>query len=484
MLKKLDKYIIKTFFGPFLFIFSVLCFIFIVNIVWIKLSDFTGKGLTPFEISKLLFYLGVSIIQMVMPLTILLSSIMTFGDFGEHYELAAIKSAGISLFRVMRPLLMVVGIIAGILFLFSNNIIPSFNKKAKNMLYNIAIARPALSFTAGQFVTSLPGTSVKFDKIEGENGQNLTGVFIHKTANLYEDQQTIVAKRGRFANAEDPNYLKLVLYNGYIFEDNIDGSDFSRRVKQPNQSVKFDSLVSNFDISELRNQAIEKEKVTDNYDFHNYSEVSNDIKKVKNDNKSGFETISYDILSQISPYLTSDGVKDKTKLPPLPFKLDTLDSKKRLRILENAYDKITTLKDNSKNYKNEIYNMIKHQSTVIKYQQKMLSYSFACLIFFIIGASLGSIIRKGGMGFPVVVAIMIYIVFYVIDLTAENLSWKSRLNPYLAVWLPNIVLFPLSIWLVFKALTDSQVFDAEKYKMFFKPIIKPFIKKEEHKRYQ
>ena len=187
MLKKLDQYIIKTFFGPFLFIFSVLFFIFMVNIVWIQLAQFTGKGLSTWEIIKFLFYLSVNVVKMVLPLTILLASIMTFGDFGERYELAAMKSAGISLTRVMKPLFITVSLLSLMLYFFSNNIIPDFQKKAKNMMYNIAAPKPALNFTAGQFINSLPGASVKFDKIYGENGEHLDGVFIHKDANSFED---------------------------------------------------------------------------------------------------------------------------------------------------------------------------------------------------------------------------------------------------------------------------------------------------------
>ena len=203
MIKKLDGYVIKTFFGPFIFIFSVLFFIFVVNIIWIRLSQFTGKGLSYWEILRLLSYLSAIVVQLVLPLTILLSSIMTFGDFGERYELAAMKAAGISLTRIMLPLFFVSVLFSMFLFLFSNNVIPDFQRKAKNMLYNIAATKPALNFTPGQFIQQIPGYSVKFDKITGENGENLEGVFIHKMANSYENQQSIVAEKGKFVHLSD-----------------------------------------------------------------------------------------------------------------------------------------------------------------------------------------------------------------------------------------------------------------------------------------
>jgi len=154
-----------------------------------------GKGLSYWQILKLLFYLGVNVISMVLPLTILLASIMSFGEFGERYELAAMKAAGIPLTRVMTPLLGISTVLAIMLYFFSSNIIPDFQKKAKNMLFNIAQTKPALNFTPGQFIDQIPGYMVKFDKIYGENGENIEGVFVHKKANAYENQQSIVAEK-------------------------------------------------------------------------------------------------------------------------------------------------------------------------------------------------------------------------------------------------------------------------------------------------
>jgi lipopolysaccharide export system permease protein len=162
---------------------------------------------------------------------------MTFGDFGERYELAAMKAAGISLTRIMLPLFGVTFIFSLFLFFFSNNIIPDFQRKAKNMLYNIAATKPALNFTPGQFIQQIPGYSAKFDKISGENGQNLEGIFIHKMANSFENQQSIIAEKGKFVPAANRNYLKLLLFNGHIYEDNISNLDYNQRLKQPDQSI-------------------------------------------------------------------------------------------------------------------------------------------------------------------------------------------------------------------------------------------------------
>ncbi|KMQ59834.1 permease [Chryseobacterium sp. BLS98] len=484
MLKILDRYIIKTFFGPFFFIFSVLFFIFIVNIIWVQLGQFMGKGLSYWQILKLLFYLGVSVISLVLPLTILLASIMSFGEFGERYELAAMKAAGISLTRVMAPLMGVATVLAVLLFLFSNNIIPDFQKKAKNMLFNIAQTKPALNFTPGQFIDQLPGYMVKFDKIYGENGENIEGVFVHRKASTYENQQSIVAEKGKFVPAANKNFLKLELYNGYIFEDNFAGKGENVRLKQPDQAIKFDTLVSHFDISEVINKAIEKEQITDDYRFQTYGQLNETVAKNKKENAAYFENISADVLSQTNSVISYMDKNKSKAVAKQQIKLDTVKQDKKLEMIYNAYNRLDNLKTTASGKKNEFGSNIKYFSKVVIYQQRIISYSVTCIIFFLIGASLGSIIRKGGMGLPVIIAIIIFIIFYVMNLGIENISWGGGMSPYLAAWLPNLILLPFGVWMTYKALTDSQLFDAEKYKALFKPITRRFSKNKEHKRYQ
>lgn len=422
---------------------------------------------------------------MVLPLTILLASIMSFGEFGERYELAAMKAAGISLTRVMMPLLGVATILAVMLFFFSNNIIPDFQKKAKNMLFNIAQTKPALNFTPGQFIDQIPGYMVKFDKIYGENGENIEGVFVHRKANTYENQQSIVAEKGKFVPAANRNFLKLVLHNGYVFEDNFAGKGENVRMKQPDQAIKFDTLTSHFDISEIINQAIEKEQITDDYRFQTYGQLNATIAKSKKENKLFFDNIGADVLGQTNSVVAYMDRGNTHKATPKPqVKLDTVKSDKKLEILYNSYNRLDNLKTSLESKKSEFSTNVKYFSKVVIYQQRIVSYSVTCIIFFLIGASLGSIIRKGGMGLPVIIAIVIFIIFYVMNVGVENLSWSGKMNPYLAAWLPNFILLPFGIWMTYKALTDSQLFDAEKYKALFKPITKRFSKNKEHQRYQ
>lgn len=484
MIKKLDGYVIKTFFGPFIFIFSVLFFIFVVNIIWIRLAQFTGKGLSYWEILRLLAYLSAIVVQLVLPLTILLSSIMTFGDFGERYELAAMKAAGISLTRIMLPLFCTTLFFALLLFVFSNNVVPDFQRKAKNMLYNIAATKPALNFTPGQFIQQIPGYSVKFDKISGESGENLTGVFIHKMATSFEDQQSIIAKTGRFVPADNPNYLKLVLFDGHVYEDQLSGSDYNQRLKQPDQAIKFDTLVSHFNISEIIDKAIESENITDDYSFQNILDLNTTIKETKKSNENILNNMTYELVSQSNSYVSYIDNTKPEKAVTAPPKVDTINQKRKNEMLFSAYNKIENVKLSTEGKNSQIKDMHAYFSRIIMHQQRIVSYSVTCIIFFLIGSSLGSIIRKGGLGLPVVIAIVVFILFYLLNLSAENIAWAGGMDPYLAAWLPNLILLPFGIWLTYKALTDSQLFDIEKYKALLKPVISIFSKNKEHQRYR
>lgn len=449
------------------------------------MGQFMGKGLSYWQILKLLFYLGVNVISMVLPLTILLASIMSFGEFGERYELAAMKAAGIPLTRVMTPLLGIATALAIMLFFFSNNIIPDFQKKAKNMLFNIAQTKPAINFTPGQFIDQIPGYMVKFDKIYGENGENIEGVFVHRKASIYENQRTVVAEKGKFVPATNKNFLKLVLHNGYVFEDAIEGKGDNVRQKQPDQSIKFDTLVNHFDISEIINKAIEKEQITDDFRFETYNQLNKTIDRSKKENELFFKNVGNEVLSQTSSTIPYMDTPNKPKVAAKQqIKLDTVKGDKKLELIYNSYNRLETMKSTLESKKNEFSSNVKYFSKVVIHQQRMISYSVTCIIFFLIGASLGSIIRKGGMGLPVIIAIVIFIIFYVMNVAVENMSWSGKMNPYLAAWAPNFILFPFGIWMTYKALTDSQLFDAEKYKTLFKPITKRFSKSKEHKRYQ
>lgn len=484
MPKKLDLYIIKTFLGPFFMVFSVLFFILMVNVVWIQMFHLGGKGLTAWELTKFFFYLSVEVIRTALPLAILLASMITFGGFGERYELAAMKSAGLSLWRIMRPLLVLSGVFAFILFLFSNYVIPDFQRKSKNMLFNIIQARPALNFTPGQFIQSVPGVTIKFDQLHGENQNLMNGVFIHKTATAYEDQRTIIAQKGKIISQTGSNYLKLILYDGYVFEEKIGKINFNERMRQENQTTKFDTLISHLDISEVLNQAIESEKIKDFYQFQTFDELLHTVAEIEKSNTDTNKILANELASQNSHYLNAIEYKPQKEKVKIPFVLDSLDNNTQQNLLTEAQNKINLLQNTKTEKNEEILAKVAHYAKVVMYQQRIIAYSILCVIFFLIGSSIGSIVRKGGMGVPAIISIVIFVTLMLTNVTAENIAWKGNLNPYLAAWLPNLIFAPLGIWLTYNAVRDGAILDVEKYKAFFAPVLRKFIKNKEHQRYQ
>lgn len=492
MIKKLDWYGIRAFFGPFIFIFSVLFFIFMVQFAWQEMDRFLGKGLDFFSIVKLLFYLGLSVIQLVMPLTVLLASIMTYGGFGENYELAAMKSSGMSLVRIIAPVFFLICTLSVGLYFFSDRVVPLSQRKAQNMLLNIARTKPAISFDPGVFVSTVPGFSMKIGERLGEDGNTLRDIFIHKDASAYENQQTITAARGLFSPAEDKRFLKLSLFNGYFYEDMVENKNRLQLENQPYQQVKFDTLVQYFDISEIVQSAIDEESVTDHYKFLNSFRLMQRIDSLKIENKNYYNELADNQLQTItsipfSSKKTVDSIYKNVNPEKLP-KIDKITSGEQNEMLLSSVNEsiIYDLSNNTLN-QDEIVGRTGFFARHVLILIRNFSNSLFCIIFFLIGAPLGAIIRKGGVGMPVVVAIIIFVLFYIVYMYSENLAKNAIMNPYWAAWMPTIVFLPLGLFFTYKAMGDSNLFDKSIYTdpiiNFYNKIVKP-KNKAEHARYQ
>lgn len=486
MLKKLDWYTIKTYFGPFLFIFSVLFFIFMVQFAWQEMEKFAGKGLDMLTIFKLLFYLGLSVVQMVMPLTVLLAAIMTFGGFGERYELAAMKSTGISLSRIMLPLFLMVCLLSVGLYYFSDYVVPQSQKKARNMLINIARTKPAVNFEPGVFVMGIPGFSMKIGDKKGKDGQFVEDVFIHKDVNAFENQQTIVANNGIFEPADDQRFLRFSLFEGFIYEDEIHNKKRDELLKQPFRQIKFDTLVLYIDVSSLVEKAIEDEQVSDHYKFMNSKDLVQRIDTLRMNDSINYGRIYDERYQTLLPkyYLMDSLSKNRDETIILP-KMSSIDDDEKINLYKSAIAEIERDQNTYNITKVEISGRNKNYARHVLVMVRNYSNALMCIAFFLIGAPLGAIIRKGGVGMPVVVAIVIFILFYLVYMYSENLAKNGELDPYWASWLPVIVFFPMGLFFTYKAMTDSDIFDIESY---IKPFRKLFAifgnKNKEHARYQ
>ena len=489
MLKKLDGYILKIFLGPFFFIFSILFFIFIVQFAWQEMEKFIGKGLEWYTIAELLFYLGINVIQLVLPLTILLGSIMTFGGFGERYELAAMKASGIPLMRIIAPVFTLVMLLSVGLFFFGDRVMPYSQRKAKNLLFSIIQTKPTMQIKEGVFIESIPNFQLKINKVSGENSEFLEDVFIHQNASFEDNTMTILAKNGILkADKEDNRYLKLELFDGVAYTDNIKGKNIYDRQRQENQTSKFDTLNYYFDISDLIEKKDDKNNVGDHYKFLNGNDLKKLIDSTTLSYKELYKTEQDKALVNNYYFLKETNKLDSTKQAKPTISLDKFSKEEQDRLIDQAIQMVNRDKETS-SYLNDFFNNNdKYYSKINLHYYRNLSYAFTCILFFLIGAPLGSIVKKGGIGMPVIISIIIFVIYFIINFSAENMAKNGKVTPFTAAWIANIIALPFAIVLCIKANKDSALFDSAKYidpiTDFFSRFKKNKQNTEEHSRYQ
>lgn len=487
MFRKLDWYTVKTFLGPFLFIFSILFFVFIVQFAWQEMERFAGKGLNWTTIVELLFYLGINVIQLVLPLSILLGTIMTFGGLGERYEMAAMKASGISLARILLPLFTVVmGMSVG-LYYFGDYVMPYSQRKAQNLTYNIVKTNPTLQFVEGVFIEGIPGFSMKISEISGEEKDHLKDVFIYQGGDYDEDKRTIIAHSGTLnRDADDIRLLKMVLFDGNIYVDQIKGKSNIDLKKQPNQSIKFDTLIQYIDISEILQKAMDEENIQDHYKFLNAKKLKNRIDSLDTENKIYFVEFNNRILNaNMHGALDIDSVqlKEGEKIAK-PF--EDLKEESQYQIAREALANLDREIESYTWQGQDIVNRVKFVAKQKLYYQRNYSYAFTCIVFFLIGAPLGAIVKKGGVGMPVVISIFVFVLYYIINFSSENMAKNGIIHPNFAAWSANILFFPIAVVLLYKANHDSALFNFSNYWNPIEKFISKFrpTKNNEHSRYQ
>lgn len=456
MYKKLNLYIIRLFISPFFAIFSILLFTFIIQFFWSKLNDFTGKGLDSFTILKLLFYFGLSLFPLVTPITILLTSIMTYGTLGEHYELAAMKSTGISLWQMMKPLFSVtIGMTVGLYF-FSDYIMPAAQRKGKNLAYNISRTQPALNITTGVFIQSIPNVLMKINKKMGKNKDQLEGIFIRYGKNIYEAQNTILAKRGLLTSAENPHYIRLKLFDGTAYMENNNHQDYDEKQRQPYQIIKFDTLIQYFKVPSLMDENLEEENITDNYSMLNTQKLIEQIQTIKEENQRDY--INFQKQSYMTILPKNFPSKEKYKTVDITSSdLNCLSLTEKEQVLKAVQTKLRSFMDRLRVQEKLTQEKQRYLARHELELQKKFSFAITCIIMFFIGAPLGAIIRKGGMGMPVIIALIIFIAYYTILTISQNVAEKMLISPWLGAWLPNLIMLPIGLWLSYKITNDSPI---------------------------
>ena len=452
-MKILDKYLLKTFLTTFTTVFVILFFIFILQTIWLFIAELAGKDLDLPMIIKFLAFSMPRIIPLVLPLSVLLASIMTFGDLSENYELAAMKSAGVSLKRAMKSLTVFILLLSIIAFLFSNNVIPFAEYKFINFRKNIAQAKPALAITEGQF-SDVGFYNIKVNKKSGENGNTLTGITIHKKSDFGDGSKTVIkAKDGLLISNEKSSILQLVLNNGYYYED-ITPKKYEDRSKMPFAKSTFKKYIINIDLSKLNKTDTNDQSIANTNTMLNISELNYTLDSLHKTFKTDIISFSENINQRIG--IPKDNkiqpAKKNKKLPDNILSLYKNDQKVKILdiVINNLASTKYSIDASNTEFKLKQKNINNH---ILAFYDKFV-IAFACFLMFFIGAPLGAIIRKGGLGLPIIFAVLIFITFHFINTFGKRISQENTMSPFMGAWMSSFVLTPLAILLSYRATND------------------------------
>ncbi len=459
----------------FITVFVILFFIFILQTIWLFIADLAGRDLDFFLIIKFLLFAMPRLIPLVLPLSILLASIMTFGSLAENYEFAAMKSSGISLQRAMRSLTIFILSLSLLAFVFANNVIPYAEYKFVNFRKNIAQRKPAMAIAEGQF-SKIGSYSIKVDKKSGENGNSLKGVTIHKKSERGQTVNTVIkAKRGELVSSESSSILKLVLYDGYYYED-IVPKKYQERNKIPFAKASFKKDVINIDLSIL-NKGEDNGNITNTNNMLNVNELKYTLDSLHKNYEKDIVSFADNIYLRkgVTNIETSDTIIKNGKI--VSNLLSLYDNNEKVKILKAA---ATNISGTVFSIDNSISEMTYKQKNINNHWLALYDkfvIAFACVLMFFIGAPLGAIIRKGGLGLPIVFAVLIFITFHFINTFGKRISQEDGLAPFLGAWMSSFVLAPLAVLLTYRATNDIGLisFDAitEPFQKLFQKMFPP-----------
>ena len=429
-------------------------FIFILQTVWLFIGELAGKDLDLILILKFLLFKMPTLVPLFLPLSILLASIMTFGTFSENYEFAAMKSSGISLKRAMRSLTIFILLLSIVTFLFANNVIPYAEYKFINFRRNIAQVKPAMAIAEGQF-SDVGAYNIKVEKKSGENGTHLDQVTIHKKSQMGSGSNTVIkAKKGELISNEDSNILKLVLFDGNYYEDIIP-KKFEDRKNVPFAKSEFKQYVINIDLSKLNTTDINDEQITNKNTMLTIGELQYTLDSLNNNYKKDMVSYTDNIYVRTGIASITTQKIAKEKMPKSNKLLLNYTNSQKQQILKVACSTVDASNFSIESSQFEMENKVKtiNEHWIAFYDKFVIA--FACFLMFFIGAPLGAIIRKGGLGLPIVFAILIFIIFHFINTFGKKVAGENGISPFLGCWMSTFVLTPLAIILTKRATDDK-----------------------------
>ncbi len=466
-MKILDKYLLKSFTQTFLSVGAILFLIFVIQGVWLFIGDFAGKDIDGFFFVKFFSFYSPIVLPMVLPLSVLLASIMTFGSLSENYEFAAIKSSGISLSRAMKPIIFLIVFISIASFFTANFLIPRSQYEFIKLRKSIAQDKPSMIVTAGQF-SKLGNNYIKVKKKYGEYDQLLDDVTIHKVSNNGNGATLVIkAKNGELVSSDNNlNLLQMILYDGYYYEDLVP-SDYRKARTVPFAKSSFNKYIINIDLAPFNNVNFDDGDVF-SHQMMKISELNTTIDSLEFGRKqelisfaeNNHQQVSYAALANAPVYYPpNDSITKKEFNIQKDSLINIFEDSDKVRILKLSTALIESVENNLSNKVFDIEfrtkNINAHWLSI--HDKYVIAYS--CLLMFFIGAPLGAIIRKGGLGLPIVFAFSIFIIFHFINVFGKKLAQEDGTLPLVGAWMASALLTPFAIILTNKATNDLGVMD-------------------------
>ncbi len=468
-MKKIHLLILKSFIRPFIVTFFIVMFVLLMLFLFKYIDDMIGKGFAWYVILELMMYSSATNVAMALPLSVLLSTIMTYGSLGENYELVAIKAAGISLTRAMYPMIIIVSILSVAAFVFSDYMLPVANLKYFSLLYDVRQQRSATLLPQGVFSNSFPGYTIRVEK-KGADGQALYGIIIYQKVN--GDNNTVLfAKEGRMYRTPGDKFLVLKLKDGVRYEEQPGENGYNSR--QRLVRFRFKDMEQRFDLSAFKLSRTPQGEFANNFQMM-------DIKQLRDYKKATQHSIDSSVqvgFRSITPYIRYFAVPKKSAKIKNYLPLNKIDTGKvtlnmQVMAVSNAMGEVrniqNVIRDNAQRNKDNAQSIRK---SLVEYYKKY-TLSVVCLVLFLIGAPLGAIIRRGGLGLPVVISVAFFLIYYIISTIGEKSVKEGSTSPILGMWIAIIILTPIGFFLSYKAATDSSLFDADAYKRMINKIFK------------
>lgn len=473
-MKTVNRFMLKSYLGPMVMTFFIVMFILLLNFLWRYIDELVGKGLPFNVILELLFYATSTMMPMGLPLATLLAAIMTMGNLGENNELLALKAAGISLPKIMRPIVYVALFISVSSFFIINNFVPYSYEKMGTILYDIRQQRQDIEFKDGVFFSGIPDVSIRVAK-QDPTTRLLTDVLIYDNRDK-KKTSTIVADSGYIDLSKDRKFLRMNLFKGQMYEDNRDYQWYD------NPSLRHHIFSEQQLFIELEGFSFERSGNSifgDNSQSRNIKELSFDIDSLGQITFGDLEkmvsemTHEYLFRSDTTLLGTDSLIASKARFE-LGTRIEELTTEKKEELFNSLAQRIANLKGFAVSKHSEMRpNTIKYLKSRADWHKK-LSLPISILIFFLIGAPLGAIIRKGGLGTPIVISVIFFVIYYIITMTGEKMVHDGAWPAVVGIWLSSIILFPLAIFLTVKATSDSQLLNIEAYIAIYKSV-KEFI---------